>query len=119
MHFNHRPALNPLQKQDLDSIILGGDPGESCQPAVAPSLKTCDKVITLDCLRALYKIDYTPRSTDQNTFGIGSFICVNPIFLMLTRCYFTVEFTPQAYLGPDLDMFFRYIRSCHLPYTYQ
>lgn len=31
----------------------------------------CDEMITLDCLRALYSIDYTPVATDKNSFGIG------------------------------------------------
>ncbi|KAI0256021.1 subtilisin-like protein [Lactifluus subvellereus] len=51
------------------------------------SLANCDKFITPDCLRALYNIDYKPRCPNQNSFGI-------------------VEFTPQAYLASDLDMFF-------------
>jgi hypothetical protein len=28
-------------------------------------------MITLDCLRALYSIDYTPVATDRNSYGIG------------------------------------------------
>ncbi|KAF7357282.1 Serine protease S53 [Mycena sanguinolenta] len=51
------------------------------------SLDTCDQFITPDCLRALYKLNHTPRETKKNTFGI-------------------VEFTPQAFLGSDLDLFF-------------
>ncbi|KAG9312126.1 hypothetical protein JVU11DRAFT_7414 [Chiua virens] len=50
-------------------------------------LSTCDEYITLDCLRALYGLEDTPSSTPMNTFGI-------------------VEYTPQAYLQSDLDMFF-------------
>lgn len=41
----------------------------------------------MDCLRALYSIDYTPVATDKNSFGI-------------------VELTPQAFLAGDLDVFF-------------
>ncbi|KAJ7843350.1 subtilisin-like protein [Mycena olivaceomarginata] len=51
------------------------------------SLDTCDEIITPDCLRALYNFHYTPHETEKNTFGI-------------------VEFTPQAFLEGDLDMFF-------------
>ncbi|KAJ7505931.1 subtilisin-like protein [Mycena galericulata] len=51
------------------------------------SLATCDEIITPDCLRALYNFHYTPFATKKNTFGI-------------------VEFTPQAFLGADLDLFF-------------
>jgi hypothetical protein len=39
-------------------------------------LNNCTKQITPDCLRALYKIDYKPCSTDKNTFGIGSLRCL-------------------------------------------
>ncbi|KAJ6555036.1 subtilisin-like protein [Mycena vulgaris] len=53
----------------------------------AATLDTCDEIITPDCLRALYKLHYKPRETKKNTFGI-------------------VEFTPQAFLEADLDIFF-------------
>ncbi|KAG5347999.1 hypothetical protein C0989_011261 [Termitomyces sp. Mn162] len=36
-----------------------------------PSLANCDKMITLDCLRALYSVDYTPVATDKNSYGIA------------------------------------------------
>jgi len=55
---------------------------------ITPSLDTCDKMITLDCLRALYSINYTAVATNKNSYGIA-------------------EFTPQAYLATDLDLFFR------------
>ncbi|EEB97803.1 hypothetical protein MPER_02804, partial [Moniliophthora perniciosa FA553] len=55
---------------------------------VTPTLSTCDQYITPDCLRALYNFTYDkPAATDKNTFGI-------------------VEFTPQAYVAEDLDIFF-------------
>ncbi|KAH7883232.1 peptidase S8/S53 domain-containing protein [Phlebopus sp. FC_14] len=54
--------------------------------AVALDLSTCDQYITLDCLRALYGLNYTPVATDKNSYGI-------------------VEYTPQAYLQTDLNMF--------------
>ncbi|KAK7025541.1 hypothetical protein VNI00_015894 [Paramarasmius palmivorus] len=53
-----------------------------------PTLSTCDQFITPDCIRALYNFDYTPKAeSGQNTYGI-------------------VEFTPQAFLSNDLDLFF-------------
>ncbi|OBZ71486.1 Tripeptidyl-peptidase SED1 [Grifola frondosa] len=58
--------------------------------AADPSLANCDEMIVPDCLRALYSIDYTPVATDKNTFGI-------------------VEFTPQAFLAGDLDLFFGFV----------
>jgi tripeptidyl-peptidase-1 len=50
-------------------------------------LENCDTHITPLCLRALYGIVYVPLATDKNSYGI-------------------VEYTPQAYLKSDLDMFF-------------
>jgi tripeptidyl-peptidase-1 len=52
-------------------------------------LEQCDKQITPNCLRALYKIP--PRSifpSPKNSYGI-------------------VEYTPQAYVPSDLDLFFK------------
>lgn len=46
----------------------------------------CDSQITLDCLRALYGINYTPVSPAAGRFGI-------------------VEYTPQAYVPSDIDVF--------------
>ncbi|KIJ52628.1 hypothetical protein M422DRAFT_43457 [Sphaerobolus stellatus SS14] len=70
-------------------------PGPSITPlttsiagATGSDLTTCDVNITPDCLRALYNINYKPISTKKNTFGI-------------------VEYTPQAFLQPDLDLFFK------------
>ena len=53
-------------------------------------LEQCDQYITLICLRALYGIPVLPSfvpTNPKNSFGI-------------------VEYTPQAYLGSDLDLFF-------------
>ncbi|KAF8173454.1 peptidase S8/S53 domain-containing protein [Pholiota molesta] len=49
-------------------------------------LEHCDTQITPVCLRALYGLVYEPLSARNNSFGI-------------------VEYTPQAYLQSDLDMF--------------
>jgi tripeptidyl-peptidase I len=50
-------------------------------------LENCDKQITPDCLRALYKFVYPiPLAASKNSYGI-------------------VEYTPQAYVPADLDMF--------------
>ncbi|KAF9474020.1 subtilisin-like protein [Pholiota conissans] len=87
VHFNHRAGANAAGKiRPLPNIVSG--PKLTGQAAtITPNLANCNKMITLDCLRALYNIDYTPVSTDKNTFGI-------------------VEFTPQAYLPGDLDLNF-------------
>ncbi|KAK7026073.1 hypothetical protein VNI00_015719 [Paramarasmius palmivorus] len=51
-------------------------------------LEYCHDQISPACLKELYGIHYTPQSTENNSFGI-------------------VEYTPQAYLQEDLDLFFR------------
>ncbi|KAF9243183.1 peptidase S8/S53 domain-containing protein [Melanogaster broomeanus] len=71
-----------------------GQPGAGSGPkttgtfygAELSDLATCNEYITLDCLRALYEIPETPYSTPGNTYGI-------------------VEYTPEAYLQTDLNMF--------------
>ncbi|KAF8576122.1 subtilisin-like protein [Ramaria rubella] len=57
-------------------------------PPGSNSLSMCDQQITPDCLRALYNFHYTPVATYENSYGI-------------------VEYTPQAFLQSDLDLFFR------------
>lgn len=46
----------------------------------------CDQVTTPACLRALYGFYYEPQETDRNSYGI-------------------VEYTPQAFVQSDLQMF--------------
>lgn len=43
---------------------------------ITPVLENCDEIITPDCLRALYSVNYTPVATDINTYGIRMSICV-------------------------------------------
>ncbi|KAF8576121.1 subtilisin-like protein [Ramaria rubella] len=57
-------------------------------PPSGSDLANCDEQITPDCLRALYNFHYTPVATHKNSYGI-------------------VEYTPQAFLQGDLDLFFR------------
>ncbi|RPD56645.1 subtilisin-like protein [Lentinus tigrinus ALCF2SS1-7] len=91
VHFLHRvPTPDQLQKRAFErpsTHIRTGPKTDGSKVTITPSLENCDETITLDCLRALYSIDHTPVSTDKNTFGI-------------------LEFTPQAFLQSDLDMFF-------------
>ncbi|KAJ7890306.1 subtilisin-like protein [Mycena leptocephala] len=86
VQFNHRVPAPRLKKRTITppSTNLKTN-GVKVNKEL--SLDTCDEIITPDCLRALYNFHYTPRETKKNTFGI-------------------VEFTPQAFLAPDLDMFF-------------
>ncbi|KAI0696743.1 subtilisin-like protein [Cytidiella melzeri] len=51
-------------------------------------LENCDSHITPNCLRVLYDFGYIPLATKKNSIGI-------------------VEYTPQAYVASDLDMFFK------------
>ena len=79
VHLNHRSTPNSLLKRTGG---LGQPSGNSPKTSGSPvtithSLKNCSEQITPDCLRALYKIDYTPCSTDKNTFGIGSLGCLD------------------------------------------
>ncbi|KAF9063311.1 subtilisin-like protein [Rhodocollybia butyracea] len=92
VHFNHRPSPKSVTKFKRAGGL--GAPSSSTGPKqspnakpVPPALANCDEMITLDCLRALYSVpDFTPKSK-HNTYGI-------------------VEFTPQAFLAGDLDLFF-------------
>lgn len=55
--------------------------------AVAANLSACDAQITPACLRALYSFEYAPAVPHANSLAI-------------------VEYTPQAYVATDMDMFF-------------
>ncbi|KAF7348487.1 Subtilisin-like protein [Mycena venus] len=75
--------------------ITVGQPGAgTVQPVLAGKIENifheldnCDKQITPACLRALYNFVYPfPLATKQNSYGI-------------------VEYTPQAYVPADLDLF--------------
>lgn len=62
--------------------------GADVNPSQVPSeLRNCDRFTTLNCLRALYKIPLGQTANPGNSFGI-------------------VEYTPQAYLQGDLNLFF-------------
>ncbi|OAX42805.1 hypothetical protein K503DRAFT_766419 [Rhizopogon vinicolor AM-OR11-026] len=70
-----------------------GQPGVGITPKttgtvsqILTELEECDEYITPVCLRALYGLVYEPVATDKNSFGV-------------------VEYTPQAYLQTDLQMF--------------
>ena len=74
-----------------------GSPNDGSLPKLSPDatapvagpndLSTCGEYITPACLRALYGIPTLNSSNPANSYGI-------------------VEYTPQAYLPSDLDMFF-------------
>ncbi|KAH0829150.1 peptidase S8/S53 domain-containing protein [Lanmaoa asiatica] len=70
-----------------------GQPGVGITPKTAGTvsgiigeLEQCNEYITPICLRTLYGLFYEPIATDKNSYGV-------------------VEYTPQAYLQSDLQMF--------------
>ena len=56
--------------------------------SIIQELESCDTQIVPDCLRALYQFPNSTTPNSQNSYGI-------------------VEYTPEAYVPSDLDMFFR------------
>ena len=102
VHLNHRIVSNALLKRtggmgrlsSSNSPKMLGSPVASITPG---SLSNCSEQMTLDCLRALYKIDYTPRSTDKNTFGIGSLRCLDVVFQILTMLLYSWIYTSSIF----------------------
>lgn len=102
-----KQGLNELQKRAVarrQSTQIGaghtiGGPNDKSLPKqgvqLSPAqvklsssaLSTCNILITPDCLRALYNLPAESIAAPGNSYGI-------------------VEYTPQAYLPDDLDMFF-------------
>lgn len=93
VHFDSR-LTRRSEPSDAQPARAVGQPGSGSSPkttggfagSIASDLSTCDQFITLDCLRALYGFYYSPVSASKNSYGI-------------------VEYTPQAYIQSDLDMF--------------
>lgn len=74
VQFNHRVTSNPLHKRFGGLGVPSSRNGPKTngkKVTITPSLDNCDTLITLDCLRALYSVDYTPVSTAKNSYGIG------------------------------------------------
>ena len=71
------PNSGSLPKKGTDINIKG----------ILDELKNCNKYITPNCLRALYEFPPGFTANPKNSYGI-------------------VEYTPQAYLQGDLDLFF-------------
>ena len=70
--------------------------------------KDCDEYITPKCLRKLYGLFYKPVATDKNSYGIGEWMFPRMFLICAHVCFvgcFPVEYTPQAYLQSDLQMF--------------
>ena len=109
VHFDTKIAADPanrskIKRDDIRGKILHpGSPSDPFKPKKGPIIKgpgaqpdaqqlqtsrlsNCDSLITPDCLRALYNL---PNGTLQkSSFGV-------------------VEYSPQAYLQSDLNMFYK------------
>ncbi|KAI9722688.1 MAG: hypothetical protein M1812_001619 [Candelaria pacifica] len=79
-----------------------GKPGSGSLPKPGPQiniedveLQQCDRYITPNCLRALYRFSPGVSANPKNSFGI-------------------VEYSPQSYLQTDLDLFFRNFSSAQV-----
>lgn len=86
---------------------------------VLTDLEYCNEEITLDCLRVLYSYDYTRVATEKNSIAIGMVI----LFIILRGSLpaSAVEYTPQAYVPTDLDLFFSNFSTTQIgerPYMY-
>jgi len=109
IHFDTKVA-NPKKRRDLKERSahelpgIGnsiGSPSDKSLPkyggkvpfgTVLNQLENCDTSIVPNCLRALYEFPPDFPANSKNSYGI-------------------VEYTPQAYLPSDLDMFFKNFSS--------
>ena len=122
VHFNHRPAPNALLKRTggLGQPFSGSGPKKSNKPVkITPSLANCDQIITLDCLRALYKINYIPCSTHKNTFGIGSLGCVDLVLQIFTTLLDSWIYASSIFSSRSWSVFQVYVKSACLSYVCQ
>ncbi|KDQ54115.1 hypothetical protein JAAARDRAFT_136070 [Jaapia argillacea MUCL 33604] len=92
IHFD--AVIKRGEESESSNVSNIGRPGVGIHPVsggkistLLTELENCDVQITPACLRALYGIIYEPVATSRNSYGI-------------------VEYTPQAYLQSDLDIFF-------------
>jgi tripeptidyl-peptidase-1 len=99
-----------VQKRDKYGRVPIGQPGQGSTPkttgqidGLLTQIEDCDKQITPICLRALYGLWYQPIAGDKNSYGIGMCTFIVQLCWKLTDC--EVEYSPQAYVQSDLDMF--------------
>lgn len=98
LHFDLKlkPRNENAGKRDMQEHVKPGNPNGGNIPKFEPIAKSsiikqltdCDKQITPNCLRALYKFPPGITANPKNSYGI-------------------VEYTPQAYVPSDLDLFFK------------
>ncbi|EIW80494.1 subtilisin-like protein [Coniophora puteana RWD-64-598 SS2] len=91
VHFD--AVIAPRDTSDDGSARTIGQPNHGVYPKTTGTVGTlfqelehCDQQITPVCLRALYGLVYSPLAASKNSYGI-------------------VEYTPQAYVQSDLEMF--------------
>jgi len=91
-----RSAHEKRDGVEPDVATSVGQPGSGSLPKLGTwmqksnlikELEQCDEQITPNCLRALYEFPPNKRAAKGNSYGI-------------------VEYTPQAYVPSDLDLFF-------------
>ena len=102
VHFDTKITADPKQKKkrDIPPKLQPGNPNNGFLPKKGKTIKgpgaspdaaqpfdlsTCDTMITPDCLRALY--DFPNGTLSESSYAV-------------------VEYTPQAYLQSDLDLFY-------------
>ncbi|KAM3419686.1 Tripeptidyl-peptidase SED1 [Cercospora zeina] len=98
LHFDVKvkPRDARIEKRDMQEHVKPGNPSGGNVPKFQPIAKSsiikeltdCDKQITPNCLRALYRFPTGLTANSKNSYGI-------------------VEYTPQAYVPGDLDLFFK------------
>lgn len=89
-------------------IVSQVDEGLSQVSGGAESLEDCTLAVTPACLRALYGIDYVPKQTQNNSFGIGMCSLQLSHHLPLSHCdLLLVEYGTENFLQSDLDAFFK------------
>lgn len=95
----HENLPAPLQELNRRTIAtphgLLGSPEDASNPKQGPAvmnalmtLENCDSMITPACLRALYNVPVGSSAVKNNSLGV-------------------VEYTPQAFLQSDMDMWFK------------
>ena len=103
VHFDTKIVTDPskpVKKRDIPGNLQPGNPNDGFLPKKGPTIKgpgaapdaaqpfdlsTCNSQITPDCLRALYS--FSNGTLAKSSYGI-------------------VEYTPQAYLQSDLNLFY-------------
>ncbi|KAH8081328.1 peptidase S8/S53 domain-containing protein [Cristinia sonorae] len=90
-----KPGTAKTIGQPGHGVVVPKTTGRINIKSIFQELSQCDQFITPNCLRALYKYVYVPLVPNKNSYAI-------------------VEYTPQAYLASDLDLFFKNFSSSQI-----